>query len=100
MLTNSTTFPAFFLVALLLADHMLMLNSFTLEHVTSALTVLLFPLPEQQDSMATTVAVSPSEYLQPSTASSQVSNKHLCLCFSLRVNDKRGLMGFLLGRCC
>ncbi|XP_051240534.1 transcription factor Sp2 isoform X1 [Dicentrarchus labrax] len=27
--------------------------------------------PEQQDSMATTVAVSPSEYLQPSTASTQ-----------------------------
>uniref|UniRef100_H3CLC1 Transcription factor Sp2 n=1 Tax=Tetraodon nigroviridis TaxID=99883 RepID=H3CLC1_TETNG len=29
------------------------------------------PSPEQQDSMAATAAVSPSEYLQPSTASSQ-----------------------------
>lgn len=28
---------------------------------------------EQQTSMATTVAVSPSEYLQPATASTQVS---------------------------
>lgn len=43
------------------------------------LTLLLFPFAEQQDSMATTVAVSPSEYLQPSTASSQVSNKGLSL---------------------
>lgn len=33
--------------------------------------------PEQQDSMATTVAVSPSEYLQPSTASTQVSNSQM-----------------------
>lgn len=43
------------------------------------LTLLLSPFPEQQDSMATTVAVSPSEYLQPSTASSQVSHGHSCL---------------------
>ncbi len=33
--------------------------------------------PEQQDSMATTVAVSPSEYLQPSTTSTQVSTSQM-----------------------
>lgn len=41
----------------------------------SAVSVCAFP--EQQDSMATTVAVSPSEYLQPATASTQVSNSQL-----------------------
>lgn len=46
--------------------------------LTLALLLLLFP--ELQDSMATTVAVSPSEYLQPSTASSQVSNRKICVC--------------------
>uniref|UniRef100_UPI0037E8300F transcription factor Sp2 isoform X1 n=1 Tax=Semicossyphus pulcher TaxID=241346 RepID=UPI0037E8300F len=41
---------------------------FRLPECDSAVSVCF---PEQQDSMATTVAVSPSEYLQPSTASTQ-----------------------------
>lgn len=40
----------------------------------------LILFPELQDSMATTVAVSPSEYLQPSTASSQVRNRNIFGC--------------------
>lgn len=38
---------------------------------------------EQQTSMATTVAVSPSEYLQPATAATQVSSNGICTFVSL-----------------
>lgn len=37
---------------------------------------------DQKDSMATTVAVSPSEYLQPSTTTSQVRAHNSALFFS------------------
>lgn len=49
------------------------LNSLT---IAGSLKSLLCVFSEQQDSMATTVAVSPSEYLQPSSASTQVSSSH------------------------